>query len=533
MRLFQFVLLFFLFVFNQTAFSKPTPPGSGTGDVPANILILLDTSDSMNRSIASDYLLEKPEDIVVLSDGSIVVLNKKQFLMKIDPATDSRVATFGDSAFGKFYGSHSFGCDGWPSTLATSNHLAVSDNVKGLDGEIIFVAEYGQHNGKIVMLNSDGQCVKIINHKELGGGNNNFGFRPRAMEVKTINDEDHLFVSGEFFHGSSKKSYMYTENLTRGTSRRCSVTAFTNIRKSTSLTVDDGNHIYFGESWIRKYTLTKQASTETYCPGAFVVKYGPNCDNPSIGHCRQHQIQIDPSDPDIMYITTGNKHKVQRLSITDTALVADPSPGITKGQLGRSPTLNNDNVTFSDTKGLYVDSTNVWVSDFKHSIQKFNKDSNMTWLANYGYAQRRIDGAIAAIKGLVSDSSFRSGANFGYGWWNSGTGEGLEKHDDLGGKHCHNNECDYYVGWEGDRVTGQSTLCNGNSCLKIGISQEGYGRIVEELNDTVLAWGTDAYAFAQLADEYYRDETVKILSEEAKDCQNSYVIVISDGEWLH
>ena len=535
MRFFKFVLLFFLFVFNQTAFSKPTPPGSGTGDVPANILILLDTSDSMNRSIASDYLLEKPEDIVVLSDGSIVVLNKKQFLMKIDPATDSRVTTFGDSAYGKFYGNHSFGCDGWPSSIHTSNHLAVSDNVKGLDGEIIFVAEYGQHNGKIVMLNSDGQCVKIINHKELGGGNTNFGFRPRAMEVKTINGEDHLFASGEFFRGV-KKSYMYTENLTKGTSRKCNVlgSGYNIVKASHTLTVDDGNHIYFAKGgWIYKYEITKDASTETYCPGAFVVRYRPDCDNPSIGHCQPHQMQIDPSDPDIMYITTGNKHKVQRLSITDTALVADPLPGITRGQEGRSPTLNNDNVTFNETKGLYVDSTNVWVSDFKHSIQKFNKDSNMTWLANYGYAQRRIDGAIAAIKGLVSDSSFRSGANFGYGWWNSGSGEGLEKHDVLGGKHCHNNACDYYVGWEGDRVTGQSTLCNGNSCLKIGISQEGYGKIVEELNDTVLAWGTDAYAFAQLADEYYRDDTVKILSEEAKDCQTSYVIVISDGAWVH
>ena len=33
----------------------------------------------MNQSIATDWLLEKPEDIVVLSDGSIVVLNKRQF----------------------------------------------------------------------------------------------------------------------------------------------------------------------------------------------------------------------------------------------------------------------------------------------------------------------------------------------------------------------------------------------------------------------------------------------------------------------
>ena len=163
----------------------------------------------MSKSIASDYLLEKPEDLVVLSDGSIVVLNKKQFLMKIDPATDSRVTTFGDSAYGKFRGENIAGaCDGWPSSINTSNHLAVSDNVKGLDGEIIFVAEYGQHNGKIVMLNSDGQCVKIINHKELGGGNTNFGFRPRAMEVKTINGEDHLFASGEFFRGV-KVIYVY------------------------------------------------------------------------------------------------------------------------------------------------------------------------------------------------------------------------------------------------------------------------------------------------------------------------------------
>ena len=84
MRFFKFIFFFFLFAFNQTAFSKPAPPGSGTGDVPANILILLDNSKSMSQSIATDWLLEKPEDIVVLSDGSIVVLNKKQYQNKID-----------------------------------------------------------------------------------------------------------------------------------------------------------------------------------------------------------------------------------------------------------------------------------------------------------------------------------------------------------------------------------------------------------------------------------------------------------------
>ena len=48
------------------------------------------------------------------------------------------------------------------------------------------------------MLNSDGQCIRVITHRELGGGSSSWGFRPKAMEVRTIDSEDHLFVSGDF-----------------------------------------------------------------------------------------------------------------------------------------------------------------------------------------------------------------------------------------------------------------------------------------------------------------------------------------------
>ena len=43
-------LFIVLITLNQNAISKPLPPGSGTGDVPANILILLDSSASMNET---------------------------------------------------------------------------------------------------------------------------------------------------------------------------------------------------------------------------------------------------------------------------------------------------------------------------------------------------------------------------------------------------------------------------------------------------------------------------------------------------
>ena len=60
MRYYRFILvfLFTLFISNNLN-SKPVPPGAGEGDVKANILILLDSSDSMKNDVgATDESLE-------------------------------------------------------------------------------------------------------------------------------------------------------------------------------------------------------------------------------------------------------------------------------------------------------------------------------------------------------------------------------------------------------------------------------------------------------------------------------------------
>ena len=67
-------LLFLLIIFNQNAISKPIPPGSGEGDDPSNILILLDSSASMKRKIITGDGIENPGDIIELSDGNIVIV---------------------------------------------------------------------------------------------------------------------------------------------------------------------------------------------------------------------------------------------------------------------------------------------------------------------------------------------------------------------------------------------------------------------------------------------------------------------------
>ena len=61
-------LFFYLFAlvmaFNQNALSKSLPPGSGTGDVKANILILLDTSASMNGNPFGGAAIYNPNDLL-------------------------------------------------------------------------------------------------------------------------------------------------------------------------------------------------------------------------------------------------------------------------------------------------------------------------------------------------------------------------------------------------------------------------------------------------------------------------------------
>ena len=74
-------LIILLFVcFTNKLDSKSPPPGTGTGDVPANIMILLDNSGSMawdlsGREIYStSSILTNPFDVNVDSSGYVYVL---------------------------------------------------------------------------------------------------------------------------------------------------------------------------------------------------------------------------------------------------------------------------------------------------------------------------------------------------------------------------------------------------------------------------------------------------------------------------
>ena len=92
-------LLILILSFNQFTNAKPLPPGSGSGDVPANILILLDTSISMENSIGDGFPLINSSTIngdgnrVLVSndknDGGLYLINSSGERIKFSGTMDN------------------------------------------------------------------------------------------------------------------------------------------------------------------------------------------------------------------------------------------------------------------------------------------------------------------------------------------------------------------------------------------------------------------------------------------------------------
>ncbi len=57
------IILFLICISAFQAQAKNPPPGTGTSDIPANILIMLDNSGSMGWNLYSSVLIYNPLDV--------------------------------------------------------------------------------------------------------------------------------------------------------------------------------------------------------------------------------------------------------------------------------------------------------------------------------------------------------------------------------------------------------------------------------------------------------------------------------------
>ena len=95
MKIFNIILSLVLIACSFSANAKAPPPGSGKADVPANILLMLDTSGSMNTRGNQSRLFSQPTGICFDSKGNKFVIEyPKHKVLKFD-TNGSLVKVFG------------------------------------------------------------------------------------------------------------------------------------------------------------------------------------------------------------------------------------------------------------------------------------------------------------------------------------------------------------------------------------------------------------------------------------------------------
>ena len=577
------ILLFvsFLTIVN----SKPIPPGSGKGDVPANILILLDSSVSMRNPVEGTSGINGIDWAVELDDGNFVVSENNRGLFKLIVATDKRDADWNDGE-GEFRGTNY--CPGIFNTLGTNKSWAgdITEN------DEIWFATYGE-GGQVIRLNSDGVCDAVINRYGLGDSSRNWYSQVREdgaaaetvigsgiamtkfLEVRKINDEEILFTAGStHVPGIGHTGRMYVRNLATGVSKKCSVTGTLNEilddTSTNSMTIsNDGNYIYFARLtrlWI--FPLQNDGSN-LYCPTSnYHMKVEPHVGrvldstdserSTFEGVHRISGIEFSRDEDNVIYTTSVWNHSVQRIQVnTDTFTVSldatigkyginnnegDPGTVSAGNVLLNNPGRSASQAYANNNISVSADKNSVIVGDRNFSLQRFTKtlfttaDQDTAWHSQYfSQVVSKFDGAIDAIEAIVTDSSLTAGANFGLAHWNSGMYDqhnrrGNPNRWDYGGQHyCHYyDDCEYYDGWDGTVEDGVSDPCLLDYCVEVAVSPSGADKIMDKLDGLTMAWGTDGNSFSQIAKDYFVDETVKMIDPELP-CQLNYAIVISDG----
>ena len=138
-RLSKIILTLLILSFSFQAQAKNPPPGSGTADIPANILIMLDTSGSMSSKLYSSVQVYYPLDVATDNSGNVYVMEYYNNRIKVFDSSGAYLRSFGG------YGN---GCNQWQYAR---QFIIYND--------VVYIADtYGR---KVKSLTLTGQCKDI------------------------------------------------------------------------------------------------------------------------------------------------------------------------------------------------------------------------------------------------------------------------------------------------------------------------------------------------------------------------------------
>ena len=357
--------------------AKNPPPGTGTSNIPANILIMLDNSGSMSSTLYSSVEIYNPLDVATDSSGNVYVMEYYNNRIKVFSSSGSYLRSFGS------YGS---GCNQWQY----ARQFTIYNN-------IIYLADtYGR---RIKKLSLTGGCIS--------NASASYSY-PHAIAVS----------SGYVFVGHAGNSIStYTQSLGSLGNQSIS-TSYLNYSWGMSLN-PSGTKLIIGD-----YVSNRLLELNVSGNQVSVSRVSSGIYSSSNGYFRRPTDAAYDSGGNI-YVVDHENHRLQKLNSSFSY----------QAKVGSLSTTS----AFYYPYGMHVDSSdNIYAVDFyNYTVRKFN--TSLTEIATYGgRSGTRLDAAKKVIKKIVSDSNLTSGANFGLMEW--GTRHNIRvKISDTGAKQIYSN----------------------------------------------------------------------------------------------
>ena len=243
--------LFFLLLATENLFAKALPPGTGIGDVPANVLIMLDKSGSMGwRMGGGTAAMRYPYDADADSNGDIIVSQyNRDGVKKFVYASSSSDTGFGNN-----------GVSGKGNSKYEGNsNCKTSYSYSGEVYNDVFYTTAYYERAVVAIRASDGRCLNKYN---LGGN-------PYNMTM----DGKKMYVGGSFG--------FKIIDVNSGSITNCNVSS--NLRLSYGTSVDAGAIYSYRNNRIYRFPLNQSGGCPATSGGSFRYSEGNYVGLQSVG----------------------------------------------------------------------------------------------------------------------------------------------------------------------------------------------------------------------------------------------------------
>ena len=362
-RLWTIIFGLFLSLFLTEVKAKNPPPGTGTSDIPANILIMLDNSGSMSARLAGAVQIHYPVDVNVDRFGNIYVLEYWNNRIKKFDSTGKFLKSFGG------YGSN---CSQWRN----ARQFDIKDN-------LIYISDTS--NYRFVLLDLEGNCYRTQSVSHLRQS-------PYAMAV----GGGWAWASGPTRIASHYSPSMYANSGG-------------NVYNNEGA----GSSFIWGMSWnsggsrIAYANYSKNQVRIAYRSGhQLVAQNSPYASN-RVRNCSANRPTDTAWDSaGNVYYTSVSQHAVYKIN---------PDTCSSSKLVGSWST----SAGFRYPYGIEIDSNdNIYVTDYYNfTVRKYNTSGTET--LSVGGSRTRLEAAKKVIKKIVSNTDLTSGANFGLMEWGS------------------------------------------------------------------------------------------------------------------